>query len=301
MLKQSQNELVVRKRLAGFVEKLFRYCYDDVRHDLFKSIVYSEAECCTPLEDKFKNYYDAYYFLLSCRANPLTRDVLKRFLYLVNGKEADESLVIRLTTYFFKLSGLPPVHKAVEFHTYVYKELTAEGQPDCLIVSLMFFNYVLVKNGIPALEIYQQYLTRYEQCRDKYLAGDKESLIEFALKLVTENKTQPKSYYANLTPLTAAEVCNRFKQDEQFLRDNYGVTSLMLFGSFAKGAQRIDSDIDMLIQLSFDIAYDKRAELIDELKTYYKAVFNRFIDMVEINEYIENVVLKKMHKNIKIF
>ena len=75
----------------------------------------------------------------------------------------------------------------------------------------------------------------------------------------------------------------------------------MLFGSFAKGAQRIDSDIDMLIQLSFDIAYDKRAELIDELKTYYKAVFNRFIDMVEINEYIENVVLKKMHKNIKIF
>ncbi len=43
------KELVVRKQMAGFLEKLFRHAGYDFRHDLFKNVVYGEKEHNTPL------------------------------------------------------------------------------------------------------------------------------------------------------------------------------------------------------------------------------------------------------------
>ena len=68
----SGKELIVRKKVASFIEKTFRYFKYDFRHDVFKGIVYSELECNTPLEEKLKNYFDAYVYLLSNHKSPLT-------------------------------------------------------------------------------------------------------------------------------------------------------------------------------------------------------------------------------------
>ena len=35
------DELIVRKKVARFIEKYFRFLGHDFRHDLFKQIVYS--------------------------------------------------------------------------------------------------------------------------------------------------------------------------------------------------------------------------------------------------------------------
>ena len=81
------KELIVRKNVVSFLEKLLRYLGYDFRHDIFKKIIYNEAGIVTPFEEKFKSYYDAYIYLLSNSKNPITKHLLMRFFYIIFGNE----------------------------------------------------------------------------------------------------------------------------------------------------------------------------------------------------------------------
>ena len=48
---------------------------------------------------------------------------------------------------------------------------------------------------------------------------------------------------------TTQEYIDILKQHAPMLRDRYGMTSMMLFGSVARGQQREDSDVDVLVDL----------------------------------------------------
>ncbi|MCL6493709.1 MAG: nucleotidyltransferase domain-containing protein [Ignavibacterium sp.] len=67
----------------------------------------------------------------------------------------------------------------------------------------------------------------------------------------------------------------------QFLRENksyllkeFGVTSISLFGSFARGEERDDSDIDFLVDMPADL--HKLLSLIQ----FLEEKFNRKVDIV---------------------
>ena len=69
-------ELIVRKKVSAFVEKQFRYFNYFFDHDEYKKVTYGEKEFRNPLEEKLKNYYDAYMYLLTNAKNPLSKSIL---------------------------------------------------------------------------------------------------------------------------------------------------------------------------------------------------------------------------------
>jgi predicted nucleotidyltransferase len=46
------------------------------------------------------------------------------------------------------------------------------------------------------------------------------------------------------------EIIKALKADKQYLTDNFGVASIALFGSYAKGLENMDSDIDFMVEFS---------------------------------------------------
>ena len=44
------------------------------------------------------------------------------------------------------------------------------------------------------------------------------------------------------------EIIDILKTDKQFLKDNYGVETIALFGSYAKGSENADSDVDFFVE-----------------------------------------------------
>lgn len=295
------KELLVRKRMSAFLEKLLRYCGYDFRHDLYKQIIYAETEVRTPFEEKIKNLFDAYCYLLFNHKNPLTKDILKRFFYIIGGKETEQARLIRMSTKLFHLNNLPPLEKAIEYHLFVYSELDDFADDDRLIISLMFFNYVLVKGGIPTLRFLAPMLKKYEERRNRYFEGDKQPLYEFFLAQLQEAKFQDKSYYKKLKPLSFREIFETFLADKERLQKQYFVQSLGIFGSFAKGLQRFDSDIDLLVSFSQNISYEKKLQKVDELSAYYYDIFDRFVDFTEISEYVNDEIVKEITNYTKIF
>lgn len=206
---------MVRKRMVAFLEKALRFFGYDFRHDDYKKIVYAESACKTPFEEKVKSMYDAYYYLLSNAKSPLSSDILKKFFFLWNEIEPDETMLIRMTTKFFGLIDMPMIEKAIEYHLYVFSELCDWKDDERTIVSLMFFNYALVKSGVPSLRFRTSVLETYMQCRRAYFEGDKTSLYEFFLHQLSEAKFQDRSYYRALQPLTTKDVFDRILQEQR--------------------------------------------------------------------------------------
>jgi len=75
--------------------------------------------------------------------------------------------------------------------------------------------------------------------------------------------------------LTKSEIIRRLQEEKPFLIRNFGVVDIGLFGSFAKGRQRDDSDIDIIVEL-----IEPRFELLAGLQIYLEKKFNRRIGIV---------------------
>ena len=295
------KELIVRKRMSAFLEKALRYCGYEFRHDDYKQIIYGESGCKTPLEDKIKSLYDAYSYLLSNAHNPLSTDILKRFFYLLDGKEADESMLIRIVSKLFHLNDMPSLEKAIDFHMEIYYELAGADEEKQFIVSLMFLNYAFVKGGVPVLRFGSPVLKKYISCRQSFIEGERQPLYQLLLEQIAESKYQDKSFYKKLKPLSTKEIFERILQDKSLLQQVYGVKSVSIFGSFSKDMQRIDSDIDLIVQFSRDISFEKKMENTEILAKHYFAVFNRFIDCTEVSEFVGDWIIKEISDYKKIF
>jgi len=75
------------------------------------------------------------------------------------------------------------------------------------------------------------------------------------------------------------EIITKLKLEKKNLYDKYKVTRIGVFGSFARGEETPDSDIDILVEFS------EVPGMIDFLKTeeYLETVLKRKIDLVREN------------------
>ena len=89
------------------------------------------------------------------------------------------------------------------------------------------------------------------------------------------------------------EVLAKLSMLEQPLRE-HGITSLSLFGSLARGAARVESDVDLLIQ----VAPGRRFSLIDlvSVKNFLEEQLGRAVDVVtqeSLDPYIRDRILRE--------
>jgi predicted nucleotidyltransferase len=75
--------------------------------------------------------------------------------------------------------------------------------------------------------------------------------------------------------LSHKDILSLLKSERAFLKNEFGVINIGLFGSYAKGTQRADSDIDFLVEFE-----EPRFEWVAGLQIYLEKKFNRKIELV---------------------
>ena len=192
------------------------------------------------------------------------------------------------------------IEQAAEFHMQVYTELKECEEMDRVLFSLMVLNFVFVRNGIPCIHILYGDFEEYEQAKHEFLKLNKEAMLLFLLKVLKKNTYLSSSFYDSLTPLTRSMVIHKLNEHKEQIKNSYAVQSLWLYGSFAKGIERFDSDVDLLVRLSLDLTQDERKEKVKGLTEYLQAIFHRFVDIHEVYEYIPDEMIKEAIKLKKI-
>ena len=294
---ESGTELIIRKKIAQFTEKYFRYLGYDFRHTLFKQIIYMETGVQTKLEEKIKSSYDAYFYLLSNNKNIFSPSLLNKFFYILQEKEPAADLITRLTDLFFKTCVDNSLENSIifshnAFHTMVELEIEYK-----FLITLIFLNFSLVKIGIPAL-VFNETVLR--ELSELYTLTGSNDLVCYITKFILESKKQDKSYYQNLKKLTFKEIFQTLS-DDKVLLTQFGIKHLYIFGSFAQGTERLDSDIDILAEFSLDIIKERKQKFKETIKHLYFDKFKRFIDLIEVGPYFSENLLKEINNCTRIF
>ncbi len=292
------KELIVRKRVVNFLEKIFKYLGYEFRHDNYKEVAYGEKCFLTPLEERAKSYIDAFYYLLANKRGVLTSKVLRKFLYLIKEEEIDRNVLKRISSYYFYLEKENEIKKAIMFSVFIYEQLNFLNHEERLVISLMLLNYSLVQDNIPCIQLVMKDLEKYEELRDK---KEYESMYEFMYEIIKNNKFQEKTYYENLRPLAIANLKRKILKDKKMLINKYKIKSIYIFGSFSKGTQRIDSDIDMALRLSSDLEEKEKEQILKELKEYFYKAFKRYVDVHELMDIVHEDFIEEAVDIIKIY
>lgn len=88
------------------------------------------------------------------------------------------------------------------------------------------------------------------------------------------------------------EIKEKIKTQESFFEQKYHVNKFLLFGSYAKGEQTSDSDIDLLVEFKETI---DMFEMID-LQNYLTDLFGKKVDLGTpkgLKSFIKNKILNE--------
>ena len=92
---------------------------------------------------------------------------------------------------------------------------------------------------------------------------------------------------------TSKQIITQLQADKHFLNQKFGVVHIGLFGSFAKGRQNRNSDIDLLVELK-----EPRFDWIAGLQIHLENKFNRKIGLIRkgnpANQYFEEKIEKEL-------
>ncbi|MFZ4106605.1 nucleotidyltransferase family protein [Flavobacterium sp.] len=89
------------------------------------------------------------------------------------------------------------------------------------------------------------------------------------------------------------EILNVLKNDKQFLKDNFGVERIALFGSYAKESENTESDVDFLVEFKKP-SYDYLSGLYE----YLESKLNSKIDIVRKGPHLSKRFLNTIEKDL---
>lgn len=87
------------------------------------------------------------------------------------------------------------------------------------------------------------------------------------------------------------ECINKLHEYLPYIQKNYGVTGLCLFGSVARGDNRPDSDVDLLVEMPPKIF------MMSALKIFLENILNSSIDLIRRHSHMSQLFLDQISKD----
>lgn len=90
------------------------------------------------------------------------------------------------------------------------------------------------------------------------------------------------------------EILEVLRLEKPYLQENFGVLSIGLFGSYATGKERSDSDIDVLVELK-----EPRFEFLAGLQIYLESTLGKPVELIRKRRGLSDRFLKRIGETIQ--
>jgi len=94
--------------------------------------------------------------------------------------------------------------------------------------------------------------------------------------------------------LSYEDILGLLRSERIFLKNVFGVINIGIFGSYAKGTQQDDSDIDFLVEFE-----EPRFEYVAGLLIYLEKKFNRKIELVRKGLSVNRRLTERIGDDVK--
>jgi predicted nucleotidyltransferase len=93
--------------------------------------------------------------------------------------------------------------------------------------------------------------------------------------------------------ITDREILELLQKEKAFLKREFGVLSIGLFGSYVKGTQGPESDVDLLVELE-----EPRFDCLAGLQMYLESKIGKPIELVRKRPGLSQRFLKRIEKQL---
>ena len=94
------------------------------------------------------------------------------------------------------------------------------------------------------------------------------------------------------TQLTRNQIISLLRAEKSYLNKEFGVVNIGLFGSFAIGRSDINSDIDLIVELT-----EPRFDYLAGLQVYLEKKFSRKIEIVRKGNRINTRFVQRVEQD----
>ncbi len=93
--------------------------------------------------------------------------------------------------------------------------------------------------------------------------------------------------------MTKVEILDILTTKHRYIEQQFGVSKIGLFGSYAKGTQTKDSDIDIYVEFK-----NKTFDNIAGLWNYLESLYHKKVDLIHFHKRANNVIMQNIQKEV---
>jgi len=90
------------------------------------------------------------------------------------------------------------------------------------------------------------------------------------------------------------DIIALLRDEKRVLRERFGLLSIGLFGSHAKGTERPESDVDLLVELS-----EARFDSLAGLQIYLETKLKKPVELIRKRKGLSERFLRRIERDIK--
>lgn len=294
----NKSKKVYFKDAPSFVAKVINHKKNSTDILMLKEMYSLRKEYFSREEEEAKVIMDTYMYLLINVTNSLSELIVDKSIYLLTNKKINKEKVKQIINEFILIDQEVNLEKIIET-SFKLSKLIKKSKYQYIYL-LMLINFLLIHyefNQIKYLESDFKYLDKYIK---EYQKNNKNNLIEFIEYKEKNSRVLPDNYYSNLKEIKLEEIVNYIESNKERYIKKYYIDSLAIFGSFAKGKARIDSDIDLIIKLKNNVSILTRQRIKEDIQQELYLKFDRLCDVYIIRKEFTDKEVKIFKDNIKI-
>jgi len=89
------------------------------------------------------------------------------------------------------------------------------------------------------------------------------------------------------------EILDVLRKEKPYLQENFGLLSIGLFGSYAKGTQRRDSDVDLLVEFT-----EPRFDFLAGVQIYLEDRLGKPVEVIRKRKGLSERFLRRIEGSI---
>lgn len=286
------------KDIPSFISKIVDHLGYQIHIMQIKEMYSGTLEVYSQEEEKIKDYIDTYFYLLNNTSNCISERIINKSFYILTNKKVNKEKVLNILKEYHSIKEKLNLAKIIKYSYLI--SLLVRNKKDQYIYFLMMINYFLAYNHYKLIKIMPNEFEEYDKVKKEYEKGNLKPLEDFIIYKETISKVIPENYYQNLKEVDLLDVFAFIIENKEELKTKYRINHLSIYGSFVRGKQRIDSDIDLIVKFK---EYTSLLETFKYKKEIEKMMFNKFHRFCDVHIEREKIDYNKINifkDNIKV-
>ena len=229
-------------------------------------ITTDEIECFTKEEFYIKRLYNALNYLFNNSNQTLSKEMLSTLYYLLTNSLADELIVEKIVAIYYENIDNSAYYLSALVHLFIINNINN-------------IEFAFIVSELIMLKKKKTLLVPRDFVHNDYNIAILNKDFSLFVRLMFEMEY----IYDNSNPCkyTKDKIIKKIKDIKKDLKVKFNIRKLYLFGSFAKGTNNENSDIDFLVILDENLINIERLELISLLKEYLSKLFECSVDVLD--------------------